>query len=149
VYDSTQDTLEHIKRVDELLRIVAHDFRLRGVMHDQTKLSSPEKEAFDEFTPKLKTSTYGSDEYKQFLAQLKPALDHHYAHNRHHPEHFKHGINDMTLMDIIEMLLDWKAASERHSDGDIWKSIDINVKRFNIDPQLASILRNTARSMGW
>ena len=31
--------------------------------------------------------TYGSDEYKACLTEMKPALDHHYAANRHHPEH--------------------------------------------------------------
>jgi len=40
-------------------------------------------------TPKLAGSTYGSEEYKAFLGQMKPALDHHYAVNDHHPEHFR------------------------------------------------------------
>lgn len=53
-------------------------------------------------------------------------------------------VNGMNLLDIVEMLLDWKAASERHNDGNILKSIQHNTKRFNLSPQLVSILENTA-----
>ena len=38
---------------------------------------------------------------------------------------------------------------ERHADGNIWTSIDHNEQRFNLTPQLAAILRNTAKEMGW
>ncbi len=62
----------------------------RFTCHDRSKTESPEVECFDEYTPKLKGATYGSDEYKQWLAEMKPALDHHYAANRHHPEHRAH-----------------------------------------------------------
>lgn len=41
----------------------------------------------------------------------------------------------------------WKAASERHADGDIMKSIDINQKRFEIPRELAQIFKNTALDM--
>jgi hypothetical protein len=74
---------------------------------------------------------------------MKPALDHHYAKNRHHPEHFKNGINEMNILDIIEMLADWKAATIRHNDGNLRKSIEHNAKRFGIDTQLTRILMNS------
>ena len=76
---------------------------------------------------------------------MKPALDHHYAKNKHHPEHYPDGINDMTLVDLVEMFADWKAATMRHNDGNLLKSIEINTKRFNIDKQLAQIFVNTAK----
>lgn len=59
------------------------------------------------------------------------------------------GISGMTLLDVIEMLCDWKAATERHADGSITKSIQINRGRFGIDDQLSSILENTRKEMGW
>ncbi len=149
-YDSKEDTLEHIYKVCDYLDYCAKEFYRRGTIHDQSKLESPEKEVFDEVTPKLATLTYGSDEYKASLADMKPALDHHYAHNRHHPEHYgEAGINGMNLFDIIEMLMDWKAASERHANGDIYKSILINRDRFDISDQLYRLLVNTAEDMGW
>jgi hypothetical protein len=54
------------------------------------------------------------------------------------------GINGMTLIDLIEMLCDWKAAGLRHADGDIFRSIEINKERFGISEQLTQILENTA-----
>lgn len=188
-YDSKTDTLLHIKRVAELLTNAASELIRRANVHDDSKLESPEKELFDEYTPKLKGCTYGSDEYKEFLAGLKVALEHHYANNSHHPEHYNMwqcklclntvkesetwvhpdhgrfcrcsggylifeckfddedlipGINGFDLFDLIEMFFDWKAATERHADGDIMKSIDINKDRFHLSDQLCEIFRNTA-----
>jgi hypothetical protein len=86
-YDSRQDTLQHIEQVRLFLARVIDDLMSRAIHHDASKLKSPEKEVFDEFTPKLKTSTYGSEEYKGYLQAMGEALKHHYAHNSHHPEH--------------------------------------------------------------
>lgn len=149
-YDSRPDTLDHIARVNDYLRSCARELERRGLAHDQSKLEEPEKSIFDACTPRLKELVYGSDEYKAALEELKPALDHHYANNSHHPEHHVNGVDDMDLFDVIEMLMDWKAATERMKDGgDIRRSLQINNGRFRLSPQLASILGNTIRSMGW
>nr|DAW40918.1 MAG TPA: hypothetical protein [Caudoviricetes sp.] len=146
-YDSTKDTLLHIKRVNELLLLFAKELMDRAICHDNSKLYDPEKPLFDKMTPLLKGLTYGSEEYKKSLAELKPALDHHYSHNSHHPEYYKDGINDCNLFDLVEMLCDWKAASERHADGNIFKSIQINKTRFAMAGQLAKIFENTVNKL--
>lgn len=143
-YDSSKDTLLHIKRVSQLLTEAASELIKRANVHDDSKLQSPEKELFDEYTPKLKDCEYGSEQYKAFLEELKVALDHHYANNTHHPEHYSDGVAGFDLFDLMEMFFDWKAATERTKDGSILKSIEINTERFKLDPQLSSILRNTA-----
>ena len=146
-YDSKADTLLHIKRVSELLTGASVELIDRAVVHDNSKLQSPEKELFDKFTPKLKNCTYGSNEYKGYLKQLEIALNHHYKNNSHHPEHYENGINDMDLFDLIEMFFDWKAATERHADGNIYNSISMNRERFGISEQICSILINTAKNL--
>jgi hypothetical protein len=117
----------------------------RAVEHDKLKLESPEVEIFTEYTPILANLTYGSDEYNQALEGLDVALQHHYANYRHHPEHFPNGINDMNLVDIVEMLCDWKASSLRQHDGNLLKSIEVNAERFGYDEQLKQIFLNTAK----
>ena len=144
-YDSTLETLKHKKRVADLMSVAAIEILVRGSKHDTSKLESPEKEGFDEYTPKLKNSEYGSPEYKDLLKGLGKALDHHYANNSHHPEHYKNGIAGMDLFDLIEMFFDWKAASERHDSGNMERSILINRVRFNMSDQLASIFTNTIK----
>ena len=141
------ETLKHIERVRYYLRIITDKLTSRGISHDKTKLESPEVELFTEFTPRLAELKYGSEEYKESLAGLKPALDHHYAHSRHHPEHFSKGITDMNLVDIMEMLCDWKAAGERQRDGNLLKSIELNAQRFGYDDQLKQIFINTAKML--
>ena len=141
--DSRPATYEHIQTVQNLLNKVVVDLIDRGEKHDQSKLVDPEKIYFDEYTPRLKGMTYGSDEYKQCLTEMKPALDHHYIHNSHHPEYYSDGIRGMSLSDLIEMLCDWRAATLRHADGDIMKSIEINQKRFGYSDELKQILLNS------
>lgn len=149
MYDSTLETLRHSRRVDELLLQLIGRLQDRVTKHDLSKMEDPEKQIFDEFTPRLKDSTYGSDEYKGFLEEMGEGLKHHYANNRHHPEHFKYGVDDMTLVDLFEMLADWKAATERHEDGDLTNSLEIQRERFGLSDQLWSILFHTANELGW
>ena len=137
-------TSRHIRCVVRCIHLVVKDLLDRADRHDQSKLTSPEVEMFTEFTSKLTTSTYGSQEYNEFRKAMGPALAHHYANNDHHPEHFKDGVDDMNLIQILEMLCDWKASSTRHNDGNIRKSIEVNADRFGLSPQLVRILENTA-----
>ena len=143
--ESKFKTMRHIETVRNYLSFFVNQLIERGILHDQSKLESPEVDIFEEYTPKLRAVTYGSDEYKQFLKEMKPAVDHHYAHNRHHPEYFKNEIQGMHLIDLMEMLCDWKAAGLRHGDGDLLKSIEINQKRFGYGDELKGILINTAK----
>ena len=147
--DSTVATLTHSRRVDVLLMELMWEVGLRVGQHDASKLEDPEKHTFDVYSPMLRDCTYGSPEYWGYLEAMKPALEHHYANNRHHPEHFENGVSGMTLVDLIEMLADWKAATERHADGDLEKSLEIQRERFGLSDQLVSILRNTAVEAGW
>lgn len=147
--ENTKNTKKHIERVKSLLSTICTKLRVRGDKHDNSKLKDPEISIFEEYTSKLKDTEYGSKEYKQYLEEMKPALDHHYKVNSHHPEHFTNGISGMSLLDLIEMLADWRAATERNKNGDIKKSIEINTDRFNIDKQLKQILLNTVKELHW
>jgi hypothetical protein len=148
-YDSTADTLEHIGKVQARIGEVIQALHSRAQEHDQSKLQEPEKDGYDRLTIALKDCEYGSDAYRAALAESKPTIAHHYAANDHHPEHWPNGIRDMSLLSIIEMLADWKAASERTKQGSIARSLTVNIERFGIEPQLAWILSNTIDELGW
>jgi len=143
--ETVMATQAHIDNVRKFVQKIIDGLFDRGATHDQSKMQQPELAIFTEYTPKLATSTYGSDEYKGFLKEMKIALDHHYANNRHHPEHFENGIDGMNLIDLIEMFCDWKAATLRHNNGDLRRSIEINSDRFKLSDQLKSILMNTVK----
>jgi hypothetical protein len=148
-YDSTQDTNNHINTVRVFMAAAIYNLEQRRMAHDASKLTYPEKEMYDQFTPKLKELVYGSDEYRASLAAMGPALEHHYQVNSHHPEHFADGVNGMSLFDLLEMVCDWKAAAQRHTDGSLGDSFKINQARFEIPESLMNILRNTVEEMKW
>lgn len=141
------ETQKHIEKVRKYIRFFTDKLTNRGVNHDAVKLESPEVEIFAEHTECLKDLEYNSPEYKEHLAAMKVALDHHYANCRHHPEHFANGVNDMNLIDLVEMLADWKAASERQHNGNLLTSIEQNATRFKMNDQLKQILLNTAKML--
>lgn len=138
-----QETQKHQISVSKKIGHLIKNLVQRAASHDNSKFSEEEADLFIKMTPLLRQSTYGSEEYKQFLKELTPALDHHYQTNSHHPEHYENGIKDMDLIDLIEMLCDWYAATERHEDGNIFKSIEINQERFCYSDELKSIFINT------
>ena len=140
-------TMRHIETVRNYLDAVIKALINRSETHDQSKLQSPEVEAFEIYTKKLRDCTYGSEQYKKFLEELKPVLKHHYNFNSHHPEHYKNGIHDMTLLDKIEMLCDWRAAGRRHKNGNIINSIEIGQKRFDYDDDAKEKLIRSAKEM--
>lgn len=142
-YSSRKDTLNHIWQVRKAIFKIIIMLIKRAFFHDKTKLQKQEKPGFDIYTPKLAGCTYGSPEYNNFLKELKPYLDHHYAKNRHHPEHFLYGIKHMNLVDLVEMLCDWHAATKRHHNGSLLKSIILNQKRFGYSNDLKYIFENT------
>lgn len=150
-YDSRADTEAHIARVNELVNKAAANLIQRGKVHDASKLIEPEKSGYDKITLQLKNLQYGSPEYRASLRELKPTIDHHYSQNDHHPEFYgEKGIEGMNLISLVEMICDWKAATERMvGGGDIRKSLEINTERFKLTPQLKAILANTIKEMGW
>ncbi|WP_431881700.1 DUF5662 family protein [Micromonospora chalcea] len=91
-YDSTGDTLKHSRRVGELMGPMIKELIDRSTSHDLSKTEDPELATFNEFTPKLQNMTYGSSEYRACLDAMAPALEHHYANNRHHPEFGEPGL---------------------------------------------------------
>jgi hypothetical protein len=153
VIDSRPDTYRHSLRVGELVGQVVAELVGRMTQHDLSKTEPPELEMFDQMTARLDQLEYGTPEYEECRREmLGQALAHHYEHNRHHPEHYgANGINDMTLVDLVEMLCDWKAATERMKagTGDLQVSFDVNKGRFGISDQLQRVLINTARECGW
>lgn len=146
---SRQETLEHIRKVQARINEVQTNLYERAQQHDLSKLREPELRGYAALQTRLAAVEYGTDEYRAALAAAQPTIQHHYAENDHHPEHWPNGVADMSLLALIEMLCDWKAASERTKQGSIGRSLEVNADRFGLDAQLASILRATVAELGW
>jgi len=125
-------TAEHKLHVAKYLWKIAFKLISRSVTHDLSKFSYTESKSFAKVISKLGKIEYGSKEYTEMLKTLKPVLNHHYKCNPHHPEYYGKQIDLMSLIDMIEMFCDWKAAGKRNLNGSIDESIKINTKRFEL-----------------
>lgn len=148
VSDSSADTLDHIGKVGVNLSRAITDLALRAAKHDASKLLPPEKAVYDRVRPLLDAAEYGSPDYHAATAQLGDAFVHHCEVNRHHPEHFGgQGVNGMTLMDVLEMVCDWQAASQRRPGVDVRDGLEHNFEKYEIGGQLADIIENTVGAL--
>lgn len=142
-YDSTKDTLAHIKNIELVMNTLIDEIDDRKVNHDLSKLREPEKSTYDKFIPLLREAKYGSKEYQALRDDMyKEGLRHHFESNRHHPEHFENGLKDMTLVDLLELFSDWLAASMR-SDVDFIDGLDMNKSKYNMSDDLIRMFTNT------
>ena len=142
-YDSTVDAKKHIAAIQRLFNnVIIPELEKRKESHDESKFKSPERETYDKYIPMLKETKYGSDEYYEVRKKMEQeGLKHHYEVNRHHPEHFPGGINDMTLIDVVEMFCDWYAAS-LNSDTGFKSGLKNNKNKFHMSEQLYQIFLN-------
>ncbi len=119
---------------------------LRATFHDFSKFGLYEGSSYGKHLPEFKKVKYGTPEYDDILRRFQEAINHHYALNRHHPEHFKDGYLGMNLLDIVEMFFDWKAASRKKiGTGSLEKSLSINGKRFKMSDDIIRIMDNSLR----
>ena len=175
--DQVRATQEHIRLVGGYLQKCILQLVNRSRFHDASKFDDSEWPYFVAHTAKLSELTYGSPEYKDALDAMRPAIEQHYSKNRHHPEHFVkwscngcfteyHGempnrctlcgysqmqkepdLSQMSLVKLLEMLCDWIAATARHNDGDILKSLEVNQERFRYSDEMKKIFTNTVEAL--
>jgi Family of unknown function (DUF5662) len=137
-----KDLVQHKQWVAENMQVAANELSQRAAVHDNSKFSPEEFELYDKLFPELQKYPYGSPELKAVYKQLGPALQHHLQVNRHHPEYYENSINGMNLIDVLEMVCDWMAASKRSQTG-IDRGLEINKERYGISDQLFAIIKNT------
>lgn len=133
---NTKDTTKHIENVIRYMRSIINQLADRADSHDESMLIEPEASEFNKIG--------GVNSLFHFNSTMsKNILDHHYKNNTHHIEHYDNGIPDMDLLDVIEMLCDWKDLSKRH-DVDLIDYIKRNKEVYSYTDEICSILCNTA-----
>jgi len=140
----------HIHSVQIMIERIIQKLRYRAQYHDATKLSSPEYEIFKKYSQKLQDAKFGTEKYFAILneTEFQECLKHHYSKNDHHPQFNQNGIDGMSLLSLIEMLADWKSASNAQGNS-MLQSLKIQKERFQISDQLYHILENTIKEMEW
>ncbi len=118
-------TAEHIARVRRcLLALAVADaqhadaLRERAALHDASKFGPEERAPYIWLTEYYRCRNAGAPfAYPPGVRQqVSAAIRHHLATNRHHPE-FHADPNDMTDVDLIEMVCDWTAMAQEFDEG--------------------------------
>lgn len=143
------EIVKHIATVQDLMGEALANLQRRAFHHDRSKTREPEWTNFALLKLRKDEMDYGTSSYAAGLEEAKTVVQHHYALNDHHPEHHPNGVNDMSLLSMLEMLCDWKAASGETLNGSLEKSLQVNTGRFGLDPQTVRLLENTAKELGW
>lgn len=155
ILDAVHQNALHIRQVGTNLKEVCNDLFDRAIRHDESKWSKHEFPYIAEHGHKMKDVKFGTPEYAEQKKLLGSMIQHHNSLNRHHPEHFGvtsdkfSPVNNMCLMDIIEMLADWRAAAGRNKDGSLMNSINVCCEKYKISDQLKLVLINTATQLRW
>lgn len=131
---------QHVTLVQDNLHRVIDKLVKRARVHDLSKLNDDEFSGFVQINKVAREHPYGSDEYKASLKEVD-AVELHYSRNDHHPEFFDGGVNDMNLLQLIEMVCDWKAASETYGQTSFSESLRIQKDRFKIDDKQFYIIQ--------
>ena len=148
-FEVLTDTIMHISEVQENIEDIIHDLKKRGVAHDRSKLTAIEFDTFVKTRPEFKKVNYGTAEYQAVAEKAKVAVENHYSSNRHHTAYHKNGINDMNLLDILEMLADWKAASRRSPDLTFLGSLPRAFQKYSIPKNMQRHIMLTLEYLGW
>jgi hypothetical protein len=117
----------------------------RNATHDNSKYSEEEFGIQAACVDDFEKYEFNSPEELKLREKLLPGTTIHRKRNRHHPEHFENGIDGMNLIDLLEMIGDWKSASERVKGDSLRKSVPILKEKYNISPQLLKIIENTLK----
>ena len=136
-------TLVHKVRVGHYMVAFAARILYRAFWHDNSKLRQPELAVFADAPTGPYDTPYASPQYFENLEKLSQALLHHYAHNRHHPEHYDKGVSGMNLLDLVEMVSDWQATTNSHDGSNLRNIVTASQQRFGMSDDLSAILYNS------
>lgn len=143
------DVIMHVSEVTENLSQIRSDLEQRGIAHDRSKFEPFEFDAFVSTRPKFKKANYGTPEYQECVDLIKPSIDHHYAVNRHHTGFHEQGFAGMNLLDILEMLADWKAAARRSPSQSFAESLPKAYAKYGISKDMQIHIEATLKYLGW
>lgn len=111
---------------------LVHELERRALAHDLSKLATDEVVGFAAINRAAREHAYGTPEYDASMAQAKEpggCIALHFSRNSHHPEYHAND-TDMGFLDLIEMVLDWKAAADTYGTNTLRQGLEHNRKRF-------------------
>jgi hypothetical protein len=138
-----RNILAHKEAIATYMAKFCAELSYRAAVHDNSKFDPQEFDVYAQHIQDFNKHPFGSPEDNALRDKIISASLLHRKHNRHHPEFFRDGLDGMNLIDLLEMIIDWKAATERCPHDSLQKSMPLLKEKYNISDQLYNILTNT------
>lgn len=129
--------IRHRDSVRLNVKLLTDELSTRALAHDLSKLAVDEVEGFARINSAAREHAYGSAEYKASMDSEKGpggCIALHFSRNSHHPE-FHASPRSMGFLDIIEMVLDWKAAADTYGKQSLREGMVHHRARFDFAPE--------------
>lgn len=139
--------IRHITLVQKNLLLLAKKLEQRALIHDLSKFKIDEFEGFIEINQIARQHKYGSPEYQASMVDKADLVNLHFSRNPHHPEHYPDGVADMSLIDTIEMVCDWKAASEAYGNTTLEEGLEIQRARFGLSEEAMGLIKSIIKEL--
>lgn len=137
----------HRYYVNFFLSKIVQEIFLRAHLHDVSKYSDNEFPGFKGAIYYVR-GPWGRENIPNIVKEkLRSSIEEHHKVNDHHPEFHPAGMEDMDLIQLLEMAVDWRAAMIRHGNHDIDENIQIGKERFGYPDFFAKILANTLKKI--
>lgn len=140
--ETLNSILQHRETVKERLLFLADELYKRAYHHDDSKLQLPELQWLIDMDKEPRYA-YGTPEYFDKMKRWDKFFKSHYRNNRHHPDHFPNGVNDMNLADLCEYIVDIISYYKELHVNVALDTVNKQQQRFGFDEQLSQILKNT------
>lgn len=137
--------LRHQVLVRTYLLRLAHRLEERALTHDLSKFQLDEFAGFVKINQIARERPLDSPEYK--ASTQAEAVRLHWSRNSHHPEFYPGGISEMSLLDLVEMVIDWWAASETYNQTTLAESLPIQRERFKMTKEQYRLIQLIAEEI--
>lgn len=128
---------------------IFHELTLRAANHDQSKFSEPELTPYIwlNWNYHCTTNNIPFELPRGMDQKIRDAKFHHVYNNRHHPE-WHLDPNEMTIVDLIEMVCDWKAVGQEFGEKSLVGYADrVLGKRFNFSQKKINLIWDLIHKM--
>ena len=119
----------HRESVASMLMMMGMELQNRARHHDLSKLQLDEFGGFVRISAAARIYPYGSPELKAVIG-VEKCVELHQRRNPHHPEHHA-DVTAMGFLDIIEMVVDWWAASKVYGKTPLEESLEDLQERYS------------------
>lgn len=100
-----------------------HALKERASKHDKSKFSDPEKKGYV-YRTWIGYCVLNNIHFEcPAEEEVKKAIEHHLKNNSHHPEYYS-SPDDMSDMDLIEMVCDWAAMGQEFGEDSVKQFAD-------------------------